>query len=319
MYQLVPSDTNRIQLLEGSIPKAAPVAVVVELSCIKYPALAAILTDTLATFLIVNSHPAPIVEALGIVMVCDAVDPVKIIYLAVDVAVPVALIVITEPPGFCHVAKPFASEVNTFPVPLEAIGKVSPPVNVETPVTESVDENVAAAPLRFPVSVNEVPVAAPIFGVINVGVLAKTKVPVPVSSAIAFNKLALVGVAKKLAIPVPKPLTPVAIGNPVALVKVAALGVPKFGVTKVGDVANTKLPVPVDVVVPVPPCATSIVVALHTPEVIVPTLVKLDPVTVDFKVVPDKVPASATILAVPAAVNLPLLSTVNVGIAVVEP
>ena len=34
-------------------------------------------------------------------------------------------------------------------------------------------------------------------------------------------------------------------------------------------------------------------VALHIPVVIVPTLVKLDPVIVAFNVVPDKVPASA--------------------------
>jgi hypothetical protein len=63
----------------------------------------------------------------------------------------------------------------------------------------------------------------------------------------------------------------------------------------------------------------AIAVPLQTPLVIVPTLVKLDPVTVDFKVVPLKVPASAIIEAVPAAVKRPLASTVKVGIAVVDP
>ena len=43
----------------------------------------------------------------------------------------------------------------------------------------------------------------------------------------------------------------------------------------------------------VPPCAIFIVDALHVPLVNVPTLVKLDPVTVAFNVVPDNVPASA--------------------------
>jgi hypothetical protein len=51
----------------------------------------------------------------------------------------------------------------------------------------------------------------------------------------------------------------------------------------------------------------------------VPTVVKFDPVTVDFKVVPVNVSASATILAVLAVVNLPFASTVNVGIDVDDP
>lgn len=66
---MVPSDTSLIQLLDGSIPKAAPVDVNVVLSWIKNPPADAILTDTLATFFIVNSLPAPSVTALGIVIV----------------------------------------------------------------------------------------------------------------------------------------------------------------------------------------------------------------------------------------------------------
>ena len=73
------------------------------------------------------------------------------------------------------------------------------------------------------------------------------------------------------------------------------------------------------VVKPVPPLATAMVVPLHTPLVIVPTPVKLELTIDDFNVVPDRVPASAIILVVLAAVNLPLLSTVNVGIAVDDP
>jgi len=51
--------------------------------------------------------------------------------------------------------------------------------------------------------------------------------------------------ARAVAIPVPRPDTPVLIGRPVAFVKVALVGVPRIGVTKVGEVASTLLPVPV--------------------------------------------------------------------------
>ena len=45
------------------------------------------------------------------------------------------------------------------------------------------------------------------------------------------------------------------------------------------------------VVAPVPPLANAIVLPLHVPEVMVPTLVKLDPVIVEANVVPVNVPA----------------------------
>jgi hypothetical protein len=97
-----------------------------------------------------------------------------------------------------------------------------------------------------PVALVKVPlVGVPRIGVTKVGEVANTKEPVPVSSVIAEAKLALEGVAKRVATPVPKPLTPVEIGRPVAFVKTAALGVPRAGVTRVGLVANTLLPVPV--------------------------------------------------------------------------
>jgi hypothetical protein len=43
----------------------------------------------------------------------------------------------------------------------------------------------------------------------------------------------------------------------VQLLKVPEVGVPKTGVTKVGDVDKTLLPEPVDVVTPVPPLVTA--------------------------------------------------------------
>lgn len=84
-----------------------------------------------------------------------------------------------------------------------------------------------------------------IVGVVTVGDVANTAAPVPVSSVNALRRFALDGVARKVATPAPRPLTPVEIGNPVALVRVAADGVPRSGVTSVGEVANTAAPVPV--------------------------------------------------------------------------
>jgi len=110
-----------------------------------------------------------------------------------------------------------------------------------------------AVPVMFvPTKADGVPRA----GVTRVGLLANTKAPDPVSSVIAEAKLALEGVAKRVATPVPKPLTPVEIGRPVAFVKTAELGVPNAGVTSVGEFDNTTLVVPVLVVTPVPPLAT---------------------------------------------------------------
>jgi hypothetical protein len=84
-----------------------------------------------------------------------------------------------------------------------------------------------------------------IVGVLSVALVLKTKEPVPVSSVTADIRLALDGVAKNVVTPVAKPEIPVEIGNPVAFVNVNVEGVPKFGVTKVGDVANTNEPEPV--------------------------------------------------------------------------
>jgi hypothetical protein len=111
--------------------------------------------------------------------------------------------------------------------------------------------------------------AAPREGVVNDGEVPNTKAPEPVSPVTADARFALVGVPKKVATSVPKadnpvppfatgsiPVTPVVRGSAVALVKVAELGIPNAGVIKVGLVFKTTLPVPVDVVVPVPPFTT---------------------------------------------------------------
>jgi hypothetical protein len=66
-----------------------------------------------------------------------------------------------------------------------------------------------------------------IVGLVSVGVVANTNEPDPVSSVTAEIKLALDGVARNVATPVPRPETPVDIGNPVALVNVPLDGVPR--------------------------------------------------------------------------------------------
>ena len=83
-------------------------------------------------------------------------------------------------------------------------------------------------------------------GVVIAGLVAKTFAPVPVSSVRHEARLAELGVARKVATLVPSPLTPVEIGRPVHEVSVPLEGVPRIGVTSVGEVSTTNLePVPV--------------------------------------------------------------------------
>jgi hypothetical protein len=132
------------------------------------------------------------------------------------------------------------------------------PVSSETAAARLADDGVAkkvATPEPNPDTPVEIgsPVAfvrvaeegVPNAGVTSVGELAKTKAPDPVSSVTAAAKLDEDGVAKNVATPLPSPDTPVAIGSPVALVSVAADGVPRFGVVSVGLVLSTILPKPV--------------------------------------------------------------------------
>jgi hypothetical protein len=97
-----------------------------------------------------------------------------------------------------------------------------------------------------PVQLVNVPeVGVPNNGVVRVGEVANTKAPVPVSSVTAAIKLVDEGVAKNAATFAAKPETPVEIGRPVQLVRVPEVGVPNNGVVRVGEVANTKSPLPV--------------------------------------------------------------------------
>ena len=78
-----------------------------------------------------------------------------------------------------------------------------------------------------PAKRTEVAVAAPSDGVTRFGDVAKTKAPVPVSLVTAAIRLALEGVARKVATPVARPDTPVLIGSPDVFVRTPDVGVPK--------------------------------------------------------------------------------------------
>lgn len=117
-----------------------------------------------------------------------------------------------------------------WPVPPFPIGKV--PV---TPV-------VRGSPVAF---VKTPEVGVPSIGVTKVGEVANTSAPLPVSSVTAVARFALVGVPRNVAMPAASPDTPVEIGSPVPFVKVTDVGVPRIGVTNVGEVARTTEPVPV--------------------------------------------------------------------------
>ena len=164
---------------------------------------------------------------------------------------------------------------------------VTAPVKVALVVTLPAVKPAAVPVMFVPTNALGVPRA----GVTSVGLVANTNEPVPVSSVTLAAKLADVGVARKVATPVPKPLTPVEIGRPVAFVSVAEVGVPRIGVTSVGLVDSTVLPVPVLVVTPVPPLATAKVPA----KVIVPAAV-IGPPEVVRPVVP---PDTSTLVTVP--------------------
>jgi len=146
----------------------------------------------------------------------------------VQVNAPVGINVIVPPPAEIGLG---AVMVTTAVVPeTKAIGVVGAIV-----VALAIVGAAALTALKL-LNTRLVPVAAPRTGVTSVGLLEKTSVPVPVSSVTAASKLALVGVAKNVAIPVPSPLMPVPTGKPVQLVNVPEVGVPRIGATIVGDV-----------------------------------------------------------------------------------
>jgi hypothetical protein len=199
-------------------------------------------------------HISPLIGELGAVP-CGATKLPRVVLLALPVIRSVAV-------RYWKVAVPVSageSENTKAPVPVSpvtaaarfaldgvakkaAIPAASPLIPVET-----------GNPVQF---VKTPLVGVPSSGVTSVGDVANTKLPVPVSSVTAALKLVLDGVARKVATPVPSPLTPDAMGSPVQFVSTPDVGVPSKGVTSVGDVDRTASPEPVDVPTPVPPFAT---------------------------------------------------------------
>jgi len=121
---------------------------------------------------------------------------------------------VLEDNGLAQVPSPLQNVEDEALVPLFKL------VTGKLPVTPVDKGN----PVAF---VNVTLVGVPNNGVTNVGDVANTNAPEPVSSVTALAKLAEVGVAKNVATPVPKPDTPVLMGKPVAFVKVPLDGVPK--------------------------------------------------------------------------------------------
>ena len=146
-------------------------------------------------------------------------------------------------------------------------------------------------------------------GVTNVGLVANTNDPVPVSSVTAAARFALDGVAKNVATPVPKPLTPVLMGKPVVFVKTPLAGVPRAGAVNVGLVNVT----PVNVVT-VAPKATLVdpIVTVELVNAAFPMLVSVlvDPL-IDLFVNVSVVARPTNVSVLVGKVNVPVLDMVE--------
>jgi len=193
-------------------------SVVSALTVIDVPSAITTTRATTAPVIVVNAPVVGVVAPTVPLMLMDAV-PVKFVTVPED-GVPNAPPLTTGEPA----------------VPILTAKAVA------TPVPRPLTPVLMGRPVAF---VKVTLVGVPRIGVTNVGVVAKTKDPEPVSSVTAEARLADDGVPRKVATPVPSPDTPVEIGRPVAFVNVADVGVPRMGVTRVGLVANTKAPVPV--------------------------------------------------------------------------
>jgi hypothetical protein len=169
------------------------------------------------------------------------------------VKAPVGIKVIVPPPAEIGAG---AVIVTTAAVPeIKVIGAVGAIVAAEAivgaaAVLATKPEYLTLVKVGLPVQLVKSPLAGvPNTGVTNVGLVANTSAPEPVSPVTAAAKLADEGVPKKVATPVPKlvmpvpplatgkvPVTPVVKGKPVQEVSVPDAGVPKAGVINVAEV-----------------------------------------------------------------------------------
>ena len=160
--------------------------------------------------------------------------------LVTDIPVPAVSVALVNPVPFPMSSCPLVG-VLVKPVPPLAIGNV--PVTFVAASTKVVD--VVPVP---PLAIGSVPVTpvdsgnpvafvsvalvgVPNIGVTNVGLVANTKAPVPVSSVTAAARLALDGVPKKVAIPVPNDVIPVPPeATPIGVDAVKVVNAPAAGV-----------------------------------------------------------------------------------------
>ena len=171
-----------------------------------------------------------------------------------------------------------------------------------------------------PATVNPTAAAASVRPLTVVGVRADAQAAVPpltvrIWLVVPMARLAVVFVplptlrspSARVATPVPPlvtgncPVTPVESGKLVALVRLTDVGVPRMGVTSVGEVERATDPVPVEVPTPVPPLATGS--GLESAVVTSVELSVTAPVRVLNVVTPPAEPFAA-------AVTRPLASTV---------
>ena len=105
------------------------------------------------------------------------------------------------------------------------------------------EPRIESADVTLPVSVSDVPVAAPITGVTSVGVFANTSDPVPVSSEMtpANSEDVVAARAESLSVVTTRVLL---VGIVVPFTDVA-VATPRLGVVRLGEVAKTSAPLPV--------------------------------------------------------------------------
>jgi hypothetical protein len=144
-----------------------------------------------------------------------------------------------------------------FPEPVEVVTPVPPLATGRVPVTCVARFTVPLRPpVGYPVQLAKLPeVGVPRRGVTRVGDALRTTDPVPVEAVTPVPPLATGRVPVTCVVKLTVPLK-LAVVYPVQFVNTPDVGVPRRGVTRVGLVARTLAPEPVDEVTPVPPLAT---------------------------------------------------------------
>lgn len=179
---------------------------------------------------------------------------------------------------------------------------------VATPVPSPLTPEAIGSPVPF-VSTTEDGV--PNAGVVKLGEVPKTSAPEPVSPVTADARFPLVGEAKKVATPVPRPETPEAMGSPVALVRVPEDGVPRAPPLMTGAPAEPML------------TASAVATPVPRPEIPEETGSPVALVSVPEDGVPNAPPfttnAPAEPTLVPSAVSTPVPVVTVAGVAPAPP